>query len=80
MSNQSDKPFGQTTAAISLVAALTCAFATDAATSRSPSPASSRETELSGRVASLVDRVRQVAPGLLAASQTHGKIAQWRNR
>jgi hypothetical protein len=80
MSHQPDKPFTQRTAVVSLVAALTCAFANDAAASRPAVTPNSGETELSARVASLAKRLQALEPALLRDLENSPKIAQWRNR
>ena len=80
MSHQPDKPFTQRTAVVSLVAALTCAFANDAAASRPTVTPNSGEPELSARVASLVQRIQIIEPTLLRHLPAQRTIAQWRNR
>ena len=80
MSDQPDRPFAQRTAVVSLVAALTCAFANDAAASRPAAAPNRSETELSARVAALAKRLQALEPTLLRDLENSPKIAQWRNR
>jgi len=75
MSNQPDRPFAQGTAVVSLVAALTCAFAGNAAASRNPVAAAPDETQFSARVKTVVDQLRRSEPTLPRT----GNIAKFRN-
>jgi hypothetical protein len=65
---------------VSLVAALTCAFASDASASRSSVPARVDSDHLAARVAAIVERIRQVEPTLIRDLPPDSKVAQWRNR
>jgi hypothetical protein len=80
MSSQSNKPFGQGTAVVSLVAALTCACAGNALASRPATAPDTGEAELSARVASLVKRLQAIEPALVRELPALKNIAQWRNR
>jgi hypothetical protein len=80
MPNQPDNPFGQRTAVVSLVAALSCAFASDALASGAPAQPTSGEREFSARAATVVERMRLVEPALLRDLPPNMSIAQWRNR
>jgi hypothetical protein len=80
MSHHPDKPFGQGTAVVSLVAALTCAFASNAVASQAPAQPRGGEQELSARVATIVERMRLVGPTLVRDLPPNMNIAQWRNR
>jgi hypothetical protein len=69
----------QGTAAVSLVAIVSCALAGDAAASRLPAGASAGERQLSARVATIVERLRLGDP-TLRDLPPEMKVAQWRNR
>jgi len=73
-------PLGQGTVAVSLVAVVACAFASDALANLAPVRPSVSDRELSARVAAFVERVRLVDPALLRYLPQDMKIAQWRNR
>jgi hypothetical protein len=75
MSNQSDSPFAQRTAVVSLVAALTCTFAGNAAASLTPAAAAPGEMQFSARVKTLVDQLRRAEPTLPRT----GSVAEFRN-
>lgn len=65
---------------VSLVAALTCAFASNASASRSSVPARVDNDQLAARVAAIVERIRLSEPTLLRDLSPDAKVAQWRNR
>jgi hypothetical protein len=69
------------TALVSLVAIVACALATDALANPSPTEPSARlqERGLSGRVAAIVERLRESKATLVPALHPEVKIAQWRN-
>ena len=75
MSDQPDRSFAQGTAVVSLVAALTCAFANTTVAGGTPSAAVTGETELSARVKTLVEQLRRAEPTLPRT----GNIAEFRN-
>jgi hypothetical protein len=81
MSNELDRrlPVGQGSAALSLVAVLACALASDALASPTPAAPSMGERDLSERVATIIERIRIVEPTLLRDLPPDRKIAQWRN-
>jgi hypothetical protein len=79
MSSQSGKPAGQKTVLISLVAALTCAYASDAAASRSSVAPAVDGADLSARVTALVERVRALRPALVRDLPAASKTAQFKN-
>jgi hypothetical protein len=81
MSNDLDprSPLLKGTVVVSLVAAVTCAFASDALASRLPADRRTGEQELSARVAAIVEHVRLVNPALVRDLPAEKKIAQWRN-
>jgi hypothetical protein len=65
---------------VSLVAALTCAFASDAS-ARPPSVAARVDNEqLAARIGSIVEQIRLHKPTLIRDLPPDAKIAQWRNR
>ena len=72
-------PLCKGTVVASLVAAVTCALASDALASRLPVDRCTGEQELSARVAAIVERVRLVNPALVRDLPPEKKIAQWRN-
>jgi len=80
MSSQSEKPFGQGTAVVSLVAALTCACAGNALASRPSAAPEPGEAGLSARVAAVAKRVQAIEPTLLRDIGNSRILAQWRNR
>ena len=81
MSNDLDprSPLCKGTVVASLVAAVTCALASDALASRLPADPRAGEQELSARVAAIVERVRLIDPALVRDLPPEKKIAQWRN-
>ena len=81
MSNDLDlrTPLHKGTVVASLVAAVTCALASDALASRLPADRYSGGQELSARVAAIVEHVRLVNPALVRNLLPEQKIAQWRN-
>ena len=81
MSNNLDprSPLCKGTVVVSLVAAVTCALASDALASRLPADRCTGEQELSARVAAIVEHVRLVNPALVRDLPPEKKIAQWRN-
>jgi hypothetical protein len=81
MSNDLDprSPLLKGTVVATLVAAVTCALASDALASRLPADRCTGEQELSARVAAVVAHVRLVNPALVRDLPPEKKIAQWRN-
>jgi hypothetical protein len=80
MSNDDDRrsaPGGRT--AVSLVAVLTCALASEALAGLSPAKSTGTEQDLSARVASIAALVRQADPALVHSLPPEMKTAQWRN-
>jgi hypothetical protein len=67
-------------AVVSLIAALTCAFASDASASRPPATARVDSDQLVARVAAIVERIRLGEPTLLRDLPPDAKVAQWKNR
>ena len=65
---------------VSLVAALTCAFASDASASRPSVAARIDNDQLAARVAAIVERIRLSEPALLRDLPPDSKVAQWKNR
>ena len=65
---------------VSLVAALTCAFASDASASRTSVAARVDNEQLADRVAAIVEQIRLSEPTLIRDLPPDAKIAQWRNR
>ena len=80
MSNRPDRPFAQGTALVSLVTALTCAFAGNADASRPAVAPDTGEAKLSARVDALVKRIQAAEPALLRNLPALRNVAQWRNR
>jgi hypothetical protein len=80
MSSQSEKPFGQRTAIVSLVAALSCAGAGNALASLPTAPANTGAADLSARVAALGKRIEAINPALARRLPQLTNVAQWRNR
>jgi len=81
MSNKRDRGFtlGQGTA-VSLVAILSCASATDALAAKPSIERISSGGELSGRVARIVERIMLNEPAIRRELPDTVKLAQWRNR
>jgi hypothetical protein len=65
---------------VSLVAALTCAFASNASASRPSVPARVDNDQLRVRVTAIVERIRLSEPTLLRELPPDATVAQWRNR
>lgn len=81
MSDKRDRVFGLGQGkAVSLVAMISCALASDAfAGSPSAEPIGSRR-ELSDRVQRIVERIQLTEPALKRELPATAKFAQWRNR
>ena len=80
MSEQKRPHLRQGPTVVSLVAALTCAFASDASASRPSVPARVDSDHLAARVAAIVERIRLSEPTLIRDLPPDSKVAQWRNR
>ena len=65
---------------VSLVAALTCAFASDASASRPSVAARFDKDQLAARVAAIVERIRLSEPTLIRDMPPDSTVAQWKNR
>jgi hypothetical protein len=81
MSNDLDprSSLSKGTVVASLVAAVTCALASDALASRLPPDRCISGQELSARVAAIVEHIRLANPTLVRDLPPQKKIAQWRN-
>jgi len=81
MSNDVDRrrQLSTGTVVVSLIAAVTGAWGSDALASRPTVAARGGDQELSARVAAIVERVRLVDPALMRDLPPQTKIAQWRN-
>jgi hypothetical protein len=81
MSNELDRrpPLCEGTLVVSLVAAITGVWASDALASRATAEPRVGEQELSTRVATIVERVRLIDPTLVRDLPPEKKMAQWRN-
>jgi len=67
------------TVVASLVAAVTCALASDALSNQALADRRTGEQDLSARIAAIVEQVRLANPALVRDLPTEMKIAQWRN-
>jgi hypothetical protein len=81
MPNEPDRslPEFQRPVVVSLVAAVACALAGGAYASGASIDLSADKPELSARVATVVERIRQAEPTILRDLPADTRIAQWRN-
>jgi hypothetical protein len=75
-----DRPvLGRGAAAVSLIALVACALASDALAKVPPTEDRPRERELTTRVVAIVDQIRFGDPTLAPALPPSSKMAQWQN-
>jgi hypothetical protein len=81
MSNKRDHGFAlRQGTAVSLVAIIACASATDALAGKPAAEPTGSRGELSDRVARIVERIKLAQPELQRELPNTIKLAQWRNR
>jgi hypothetical protein len=81
MSNKRDRGFALSQGtAVSLVAIIACASATDVLAGKPAAGPRGSRGELSDRVARIVERIKLAEPELQREQPDTIKLAQWRNR